>query len=66
MCSSDLFELSDVIVDQPKAGRVVPELGNANIRERFLYSYRLIYEMSNGDDLHLGSNSWQTFAEGEV
>ena len=43
-----LFELSDAIVDQPKAGRVVPGLGNADIRERFLYRYRLIYEMSNG------------------
>lgn len=42
-----LFELGDTIVDQPRAGRVVPELGSANIRERFLYSYRLIYEMSN-------------------
>jgi len=42
-----LFELGDAIVDQPRAGRVVPELGNADIRERFLYSYRLIYEMSN-------------------
>ncbi|MCF6210058.1 MAG: type II toxin-antitoxin system RelE/ParE family toxin [Gammaproteobacteria bacterium] len=40
--------MSDAIVDQPKAGRVVPELGNADIRERFLYSYRLIYEMSSG------------------
>lgn len=27
------------------AGRVVPELGEAQVRERFLYSYRLIYEV---------------------
>ena len=27
------------------AGRMVPELGNADIRERFLYSYRLIHEI---------------------
>ena len=40
-----LFELCDAIVEHPKAGRVVPELGNEDIRERFLYSYRLIYEI---------------------
>ena len=26
----------------------MPELGNADIRERFLYSYRLIYEIESG------------------
>ena len=40
-----LFELSDGIVEQPLAGRIVPEIENENIRERFLYSYRLIYEV---------------------
>jgi len=28
-------------------GRVVPEIGDVNIRELFLYSYRLIYELSS-------------------
>jgi len=40
-----LFELSGAIAEHPRAGRVVPEFGSANIRERFLYSYRLIYEI---------------------
>jgi plasmid stabilization system protein ParE len=40
-----LFELSDVIVTHPLAGRVVPELNDTNVRERFLYSYRVIYEI---------------------
>lgn len=26
-------------------GRVVPELGDEQVREQFLYSYRLIYEL---------------------
>jgi toxin ParE1/3/4 len=39
-----LFELGGVIVAHPLAGRVVPELGDAQVRERFLYSYRVIYE----------------------
>ena len=37
--------MGDAIAEQPMAGRMVPELGNADIRERFLYSYRLIHEI---------------------
>jgi len=40
-----LFELGDMALTQPMAGRTVPELGDAQVRERFLYSYRLIYEV---------------------
>ena len=29
----------------PFAGRVVPELDDTNIRERFVYSYRIIYRI---------------------
>ncbi len=29
-------------------GRVVPEIGNSNIRELIVYSYRLVYEVSSG------------------
>ena len=39
-----LFELGELIAAHPLAGRVVPELGDVQVRERFLYSYRLIYE----------------------
>lgn len=31
--------------EQPRQGRVVPEVENPNVRERFIYSYRLIYEI---------------------
>ncbi|MEK6805211.1 MAG: type II toxin-antitoxin system RelE/ParE family toxin [Pseudomonadota bacterium] len=41
----ELFSLADSIAEQPKIGRVVPELKNENVRERFIYSYRLIYEL---------------------
>lgn len=40
-----LFSLSDDIAEQPMAGRIVPELGNRQMRERFLYSYRVLYEI---------------------
>ena len=29
----------------PQSGRVVPELGDAAMRERFVYSYRVIYRV---------------------
>ena len=31
------------IPNSPQIGRIVPEVGTENIRERFVYSYRLIY-----------------------
>ena len=31
----------------PLSGRVVPELGDESIRERFAYSYRIIYRIDN-------------------
>lgn len=40
-----LFELGGVIASHPLAGRVVPELHDQTVRERFLYSYRVIYEV---------------------
>lgn len=43
------FELGDLIPEQPKLGRVVPELQQGHIRERFLYSYRLIYEIHDDE-----------------
>lgn len=45
----ELFAIADTILDQPRQGRVVPELGDDKLRERFLYSYRLIYELHQGD-----------------
>jgi plasmid stabilization system protein ParE len=29
----------------PFAGRIVPEFDDANLRERFVYSYRIIYQI---------------------
>ncbi|MCD4693257.1 MAG: type II toxin-antitoxin system RelE/ParE family toxin [Calditrichales bacterium] len=44
--SQEFIEESENLKEFPKMGRVVPELGYSNIRELFLYSYRLIYEIS--------------------
>ncbi|MBN1294444.1 MAG: type II toxin-antitoxin system RelE/ParE family toxin [Candidatus Latescibacteria bacterium] len=32
----------------PYTGRIVPETGNENIREKFVYSYRLVYQIIDG------------------
>lgn len=44
----ELLALGDAAAEYPQAGRVVPEIKNQNIRERFLYSYRLIYQIADG------------------
>lgn len=39
------FDLGDALAKQPQLGRAVPELKDPKVRERFLYSYRMIYEI---------------------
>ncbi|MDW7709780.1 MAG: type II toxin-antitoxin system RelE/ParE family toxin [Deferrisomatales bacterium] len=40
-----LFEETRSLAALPRRGRVVPELGDERLRERFVYSYRLIYRV---------------------
>ncbi len=40
-----MLEMAESLADFPEMGRVVPELSDKNIREHFVYSYRLIYEI---------------------
>ena len=44
---SKLLAVSRKIPDQPLLGRIVPELSKKEIRERFVYSYRLVYKIQN-------------------
>jgi len=39
--AQELFAIAESIAGEPKLGRVVPELNDEQVRERFLYSYRL-------------------------
>ncbi len=39
------------IANNPEIGRIVPELTNEDMRERFVYSYRLIYRVRENDVL---------------
>lgn len=38
---------AESIPEQPGLGRMVPEVGREEIRERFVYSYRLIYRVES-------------------
>ena len=42
-----VLEAAQSIGKFPYVGRVVPERGDDTIRERFVYSYRLIYHISS-------------------
>ena len=43
---------AEILPYQPQLGRVVPELGSPAVRERFVYSYRLIYAV-RASELHI-------------
>lgn len=43
--AQEIFSLAESIPEQPRMGRVVPEFGNEQVRERFIYSYRVLYEI---------------------
>ncbi|MEK8021946.1 MAG: type II toxin-antitoxin system RelE/ParE family toxin [Candidatus Parabeggiatoa sp.] len=43
----EIVDKSQRLNDFPKMGRVVPEVGDENVRELFVYSYRLIYQVSD-------------------
>lgn len=40
-----IFDAPQFLPQFPNQGRIVPELGNQNIREIFVYQYRIIYEI---------------------
>ena len=44
-----IIETAQSLREFPESGRMVPEIAKASIRERFVYSYRVIYKTdSNG------------------
>ena len=42
-----IIEMARQVREFPFLGRMVPEVGQETIRERFVYSYRLIYRIRN-------------------
>ncbi|PYU96016.1 MAG: type II toxin-antitoxin system RelE/ParE family toxin [Acidobacteria bacterium] len=47
-----VLRASDRLASHPRLGRVVPELGNENIREIIVGSYRVIYRIQR-EQVHL-------------
>ena len=43
----EIVAKTETLTDFPEIGRVVPEISDQNVRELIVYSYRLIYEISN-------------------
>ena len=43
--ATKIVELARSIQSFPLAGRIVPELGDEKIRERLIYSYRVVYQV---------------------
>lgn len=43
----DIREIVDELNGLPKMGRIVPELNEEDVRELFLYSYRIIYAIKD-------------------
>jgi plasmid stabilization system protein ParE len=43
--ASKIVETAETIPVYPELGRVVPEIGNPAIRERFVHRYRIIYRL---------------------
>ena len=42
----EIKEKTETLIELPEIGRTVPEIRDQNIRELIVYSYRLIYEIS--------------------
>ena len=42
----DFFEAAEMLEEYPKAGRIVPEINNKNIREIIVGFYRVIYQIT--------------------
>lgn len=44
-----VISVGSSLTENPLMGRIVPELANQMIRERFIYSYRLVYRVGDGE-----------------
>ena len=49
----DFFEATKILEEFPKAGRVVPEINNKDIRELIVGFYRVIYNIVSKDKIEV-------------
>ena len=50
----NIFERGEGLLQYPESGRKVPELDDPHVRECFIYSYRMIYEICGNEIFILG------------
>ena len=43
----DIMDRTNILEESPRIGRKVPEIADENIREIFVYSYRILYEIKS-------------------
>ncbi len=43
---NDLLERTNILMDNPEIGRIVPEISNALIRELLIKHYRIVYRIN--------------------
>lgn len=48
----DISDKVETLLNLPQLGRVVPEIGEENVREISMYSYRIMYELI-GEHLYI-------------
>lgn len=46
-----IFERTELLKAQPKLGRIVPELGEENIRELIFGNYRIVYRLISEEQI---------------
>jgi len=51
--TQDIVAKADLLDELPRMGKIVPELGNEDIRELSMYSYRIMYEIKPHDAVML-------------
>lgn len=51
---TEILSVSKSIGEFPMTGRMVPEIGDEHIRERFVYSYRFVYRVESNRILIVG------------
>ena len=60
---SRIVETAETIPQFPEMGRIVPEIGDAAIRERFVYSYRIISWISLSSARWVGNRGFPSMRD---
>jgi toxin ParE1/3/4 len=51
--ADDIFEVTQLLENNPRLGRIVPELQAQSIREMIIGKYRLLYQIGKDDNIEI-------------